>query len=374
MFDALLLFFIFIKNCIPSTTYLLYLLYPLCWLLSYQSFIGKRRKRDSNPWYKKIVRWFSKPMPSATQPFLHALFVVSIPGIPSLPLFWEKGWKGAEKGWTLPTAIQYSVGDDRTRTDDFMRAKHAFYQLNYTPFYYKSLKLSLLFVFLFCDIFLKGYNIYLIHFYLSLTLGFPFLSLEDPNDIQKSLNKGIQPFPKVFQGKQSFPNKNTIWNKKYLFKKKNHFETKSIFSKNGWQKKNLFLFAFFVSKRFFFCQPFFEKIQTLCRVPPFKKVFFFVNHFLSAFHFSIPFRRKGRFSNLFQRSSKGNPLFRRFSKGFPKENLCPFLFFGTGAENLCPFLFTPFRRKGVKRKVFRRKTYKRGEKGWIQEKGWIEGD
>ena len=24
-------------------------------------------------------------------------------------------------------------GDDRTRTDDFMRAKHAFYQLNYTP-------------------------------------------------------------------------------------------------------------------------------------------------------------------------------------------------------------------------------------------------
>ena len=27
-------------------------------------------------------------------------------------------------------------GDDRTRTDDFMRAKHAFYQLNYTPFMY----------------------------------------------------------------------------------------------------------------------------------------------------------------------------------------------------------------------------------------------
>ena len=29
----------------------------------------RREKRDSNPWYNSIVRWFSKPMPSTAQPF-----------------------------------------------------------------------------------------------------------------------------------------------------------------------------------------------------------------------------------------------------------------------------------------------------------------
>jgi len=33
-----------------------------------------------------------------------------------------------------------------------------------------------------------------------------------------------------------------------------------------------------------------------------------------------------------------NGIFEKI-QGFPKENLCPFLFYGTGAENLCPFLF-----------------------------------
>ena len=32
-----------------------------------------------------------------------------------------------------------------------------------------------------------------------------------------------------------------------------------------------------------------------------------------------------------------NGIFEKI-QGFPKENLCPFLFYGTGAENLCPFL------------------------------------
>ena len=33
----------------------------------------------------------------------------------------------------------YTTGDDRARTDHFMLAKHAFYQLNYTPFSDNSL-------------------------------------------------------------------------------------------------------------------------------------------------------------------------------------------------------------------------------------------
>jgi hypothetical protein len=79
--------------------------------------------------------------------------------------------------------------------------------------------------------------------------------------------------------------------------KKNLFETK-----NANLTKNAKHFLF---QKGFFCQPFFEKTQTL--------------HFL------------------FQKGFFCQPFIEKI-QGFPKENLCPFLFYGTGAENLCPFL------------------------------------
>ena len=217
-----------------------------------------------------------------------------------------------------------------------MRAKHAFYQLNYTPFYYKSLKLSLLFVFLFCDIFLKGYNIYLIHFYLSLTLGFPFLSLEDPNDIQKSLNKGIQPFPKVFQGKQSFPNKNTIWNKKYLFKKKTILKQKM----QTWQKMR----SIFCFKKVFFLSTIFWKDTNFVSCPSLQKGFFFCQPFFVSFPLFHPFSKKRKVFQPFPKVFQGKPT-------FPELFLTKMVF--------------------LKRyKVFRRKTCVvalPSEKGWIDQ-------
>jgi len=75
-----------------------------------------------------------------------------------------------------------------------------------------------------------------------------------------------------------------------------------IFSKNANLTKNAKHFLF---QKGFFCQPFFEKTQTL--------------HFL------------------FQKGFFCQPFIEKI-QGFPKENLCPFLFYGTGAENLCPFL------------------------------------
>ncbi len=77
--------------------------------------------------------------------------------------------------------------------------------------------------------------------------------------------------------------------------------------------QSLYLFKkkkpFFVSKRFFF----FEKIQTLCRGPPFKKVFFFVK---SAFFCLLFLKRYFLFQN-----------------GF---------FFFEKIQTLGTFLFTPF--------------------------------
>jgi len=99
----------------------------------------------------------------------------------------------------------------------------------------------------------------------------------------------------------------------------------------------------FCFKKVFFCQPFFEKIQTLCRGPPFKKLSFFLSaffclHFLSAYSFCkfsnlvslpcpfscIPSKRgeKGQFSNLVSLPCPFSciPSKRGEKEGFPLEN------------------------------------------------------
>jgi hypothetical protein len=135
--------------------------------------------------------------------------------------------------------------------------------------------------------------------------------------------------------------------------------------------------SIFCFKKVFFCQPFFEKIQTLCRVPPFKKVFFCQPFFVS-FPLFHPFSKKRKVFQPFPKVFQGKPTFPElfltkmvFLKRYKvfRRKTCvvalPSKTLGrdTRLENLCTFLFTPFLRKGVKRKVFRRKTYKRGEKG-----------
>jgi hypothetical protein len=91
----------------------------------------------------------------------------------------------------------------------------------------------------------------------------------------------------------------------YLFKK---WLTKKTFLKQKMvDKKNLFLF-----QKGFFCQPFFEKIQTL----------------------GFP-NKNGIFEKI---------------QGFPKENLCrgpPFKNYGKGYQVRKLPLFTPFPRKGA---------------------------
>jgi len=211
---------------------------------------------------------------------------------------------------------------------------------------------------------------------LSLTLGFPFLSLEDPNDIQKSLNKGIQPFPKVFQGKQSFPNKNTIWNKKYLFKKKNHFETKNA---NLTKNAKHFLFQ----KGFFFVNHFLKRYK-LCVVSlPSKRFFFLSTIFCQLSTFPSLFEEKEGFPTF----SKGLPRETHFSgtfpnkngifekiQGFPKENLCrgpPFKNFGKGYQvrKLVYLPFHPFSKKRGEKEGFPEENLQKGWKGMNTRKG-----
>jgi len=83
----------------------------------------------------------------------------------------------------------------------------------------------------------------------------------------------------------------------------------------------------------------FQKKKTifcLCRGPPFKKVFFCQPFFEKIQTFGFP-NKNGIFEKI-QGFPNKNGIFEKI-QGFPKENLCPFLFYGTGAENLCPFLF-----------------------------------
>ena len=70
-------------------------------------------------------------MPSATQPFLHSCFW----DFSAFLGFYIEYYKMYAILLLFALYTQYNIGDDRTRTDDFMRAKHAFYQLNYTPLF-----------------------------------------------------------------------------------------------------------------------------------------------------------------------------------------------------------------------------------------------
>ena len=48
-------------------------------------------------------------------------------------LFCKEEDKNTKKYKNNEICVKNKIGDDRDRTDDLMRAKHTFYQLNYTP-------------------------------------------------------------------------------------------------------------------------------------------------------------------------------------------------------------------------------------------------
>jgi len=135
-------------------------------------------------------------------------FLVSLPGIPSLPLFWEKGWKGAEN--LCPYLVSLPVVfEGRATTQVFLR---------------KTFLVSLPVVFV------------------------------------RTQTKNVKLV--------SFQKKKAFWNKKYLFKKKKPFfvcvvalPSKRFFFVNHFLKRYKLCVVALPSKRFFFCQPFFEKIH-----------------------------------------------------------------------------------------------------------------